>query len=370
MILPIEASPDLGEIARGVANSIAATLTRVRTARVVDSSHARYHISGTLRRENRILRLTLRLLAPMAGMLLWAFSYDGYADHLFAFEEHVAEAASVAIANRLLVAEIGRTRKKPVNDLSAHQLALRAFPLVVSLERDAASQAIDLLGESLARQPDQPFAAALASWCHAQRVIYEFTGSPGDERGSALALARSLTVGHGANDPTVLAILGNTYNAIHDLDTADLMINRALALDGSSAWAWGRSGWIAAYRGNASVAIERLSIALRLAPNDPLVASFETGIGCALFQAGRYREAIVWLERALRTRPSAIWVHRVLCPAYVHDGLFDAARGSLTVLRNASPDSSIATVVSALPMTQDFLDRVANGLEHAGLGLK
>ena len=49
----------------------------------------------------------------------------------------------------------------------------------------------------------------------------------------------------------MLALLGNTYNGVHDLDAAAAAIGRSLNLDGGSTWAWGRSGWIDAYSGRA-----------------------------------------------------------------------------------------------------------------------
>ncbi len=369
-VLPIHAGPEDTSIAGGVTEEIAAALTRGRAARVADPSAARYHVVGSLRRENRTLRLTLRVIEPAMHLLLWASSYDGLADQTFAFEEYVAAAAAAAIRAGLQAAEMVRLRRRTVADLTAHELALRALPSVVALERAAATEAIDLLGESLARDPHQPLAMALAAWCHAQRVIYEFTESPGEERALALALARKAAEGPAGNDALVLAILGNTYNAVHDLGTARVMTDRAVALDGASAWGWGRSGWIETYSGNAEAAIEQLGIALRLNPADALTPSFQTGIGCALFQAGKYLEAARWLSRVVSKKPSAAWAHRVLCPAYVLAGQPAEAARSLAALHESYPDSTITSVVSALPMTQDFLDRIAEGLETAGLALK
>lgn len=369
-VLPIHAGPEETSIAGGVTDEIAAALMRGRAARVADPSAARYHVVGSLRRENRTLRLTLRVIEPAMHLLLWASSYDGLADQSFAFEEYVAVAAAAAIRAGLQAAEMMRLRRRAVIDLTAHQLALRALPSVVALERSAATEAIELLGESLDRDPGQPLTMALAAWCHAQRVIYEFTESPAEERARALALARKAAEGPAGDDALVLAILGNTYNAIHDLETARVMTDRAVALDGASAWGWGRSGWIETYSGNAAAAIERLGIALHLNPADALAPSFQTGIGCAFFQAGKYREATRWLSRVVSRKPSAAWAHRVLCPAYVLMGRPAEAARSLAALHESYPDSTIASVVSALPMTRDFLDRVAEGLETAGLPLR
>ena len=145
-------------------------------------------------------------------------------------------------------------------------------------------------------------------------MIYQFTESPEDEIRRALALARRATTLGG--DATVLAVVGNALTAAHQLDDADFVIRKALALDGGSAWAWGRSGWIDVYAGRPEAAIERFAASLDLAPHDPLSFNNAVGMGVAFFGAGRYREAAHWLERGVAEHPSAAWAHRVLCPAY------------------------------------------------------
>src|ERR1700755_1297628 len=104
---------------------------------------------------------------------------------------------------------------------------------------------------------------------------------------------------------------------------------QARAIDGGCAWAWSRSGWLDVYQGDAESAIERFKIALDLAPQDTLAFNSMIGIGCAHFKAGNYAEAARWQERALTEHPSAVWVHRTLCPAYVLTGARPQARRSL-----------------------------------------
>jgi AraC-like DNA-binding protein/tetratricopeptide (TPR) repeat protein len=368
-VFPIDSTPDDAYIARGIFEELIAVLTTAQSVRVTESGAAPYRLFGNLRHENGTLRVSLRLIESVTTRLLWAGCYDGLAGQRFAFEEHVAASATIAIRASLRVAEVERAWRKSTGDLTAYEFALRALPSVVALERVATARAIDLLGEALARDPDQPFAAALAAWCHAQRVIYQFTTTPAQERAQALELAQRAAANLGADDAMVRAILGNAYNAVHDLDTAEVMVDRALALDGSSAWAWGRSGWIDVYRGRAANAVERLGIALRLNPADVLAPSFQVGLGCAHFQSASYQEAAHWLQHAVTERPSAFWAHRVLCPAYIYAGRKDEAQRSLAALRQEDPDITVSTVVAALPMTRDFLDRVAEGLEGAGLSL-
>jgi len=369
-VLSINSTADTAQLARGVLDELVVALRRGHSVKIVESGLARYRLAGSLRHERGALRLSLRLIESATTQLLWAGSYDGLTDLRFSFEEHVAAAAAGAIRASLQAAEIARVRRMPTADLTAYELALRALPSVVALERDEAARAIDLLGEALALDPNQPFAAALAAWCYAQRVIYQFTATPANERLRALELAQRAAANLADDDALVRAILGNAYNAVHDLDAAEIMINQALALDGGSAWAWGRSGWIDAYRGQSASAIERLGLALTLGPNDKLAPSFQVGLGCAYFQSGRYHEAARWLKRAVIAQPSAFWAHRVLCPAYIHAGRKDEAQRSLAALRQHTPDTTVAATVAALPMTRDVLDRIAEGLESAGLYLE
>jgi hypothetical protein len=65
--------------------------------------------------------------------------------------------------------------------------------------------------------------------------------------------------------------------------------------------------------------------------------------------------------------PGTIWVNRTLAVSYARLGDRLAALDCLDALRRSRPDLTISQVVSAVPFTQDFLDRVAEGLNDLGL---
>jgi Tfp pilus assembly protein PilF len=166
----------------------------------------------------------------------------------------------------------------------------------------------------------------------------------------------------------MLAVLGNALTSLHDVETADLVIRKALSIDGSSAWAWSRSGWIDVYKGETDSAIERFMISLELSPHDSLAFNNRVGIGCAHFNAGRYREAAHWQAQALVEHPSAAWVHRTLCPAYVLAGAKSEAARSLAALRNQYPALTVSQVPLGLPpLPRAFCDNVVGALHGVGL---
>ena len=263
-------------------------------------------------------------------------------------------------------AEIERALRKPGTDLGAHDLALRAMPGVLSLDAEGNARALELLERAMEQDPGHALATALAAWAHAQRVVYHFTTEPQADRARGIELAHRAQALSG--DASVLAVLGNALTLLNELDTAELVIRKALAVDGGSAWAWSRSGWLDVYRGDPESAIERLKIALDLAPHDSLAFNSLVGIGCAHFKAGNYAEAARWQERALIEHPSAIWVHRTLCPAYVLGGARLEARRSLAALREQYPQLTLSEVQRGMPpLPESYRNLVVDALNDVGL---
>jgi AraC-like DNA-binding protein/tetratricopeptide (TPR) repeat protein len=363
---PIEASPENGEIARLVADELATALTRAGVAVARQPRSARYRLTGVMRGWSWQTRLTLRLIESDTGRHLWAHCADGAIGEDSAPREHLATRIAAAIQPCLRLAEIDRAEQKPDGELGPHDLALRAMPGVLSLDASGNARALDLLGRAMDLDPNHALATALAAWAHVQRVVYHFTATPIEERVRSADLARKAQAL--AADATVLAVLGNALTLLHDVEAADLVIRKALSVDGGSAWAWSRYGWIDLYKGDPDSAIERFKIALDLAPHDSFAFNNLVGIGCAHFEAGRYLDSAHWQERALVEHPSAAWVHRTLCPAYVLGGAKPEAQRSLAALQEQYPELTVLDVQQGLPpLSPSYCDRLFNALRTVGL---
>jgi AraC-like DNA-binding protein/tetratricopeptide (TPR) repeat protein len=362
---PIETMSGHDEAARGIADELATAMTRAGVAVSAQPGSARYHLAGAIRGTDAQTRLVLRLIDRETGRHLWAQRIDGAWTSVAAFDEQLATRIAAALQPSLRAAEIDRALRKPDFDLTAQDLALRAMPCVLSLDDVGNARALELLNAAMTRDPDNPLPFALAAWAHGQRVVYYFSSDPLRDRRLSAELAKKALVLRA--DPTVLAIVGNALSLLND-GTAEQVIAKALAIDGSSAWAWSRSGWIDAYRGNDESAIERFMIALELAPNDSLAFNNKYGIGIAHFNAGRYREAAHWQACALAEHPSSAWMHRTLCPAYVFAGARTEAAESVRLFRESYPELTLAKVTGGLrPLPQPFRERVVEALHDAGL---
>jgi adenylate cyclase len=388
-VLPFQnmsGDPEQEYFADGMVEEITAALCRVRDFFVIARNSAfsykgravpipqvsrelgvRYLIEGSVRRGGDRVRITAQLIDGPSGNHLWADRYEGAVADIFDLQDRITESVVGAIQPSVRSAEIERARRKRPESLDAYDFVLRAYPNVWSLERAANVEALKLLSQAIAIEPGYSLALSLAAWCHAQQVVYNWSADPEIARAEALRLAQTAIAAGGEDDPTILTVLGAAYTIVYNHDVAARFLEKALALDPNSAWAWNRSGWLQSYRDHPEVAIEHFERALRLSPFDPMNFNVFVGISGAHFVAGRYSEAALWAEKGLLERPGATWVYRNLVGIYARLGREADARAGLARLLNEYPDLTISKVVSALPYSRPALDRVAEGLRKAGM---
>jgi adenylate cyclase len=121
------------------------------------------------------------------------------------------------------------------------------------------------------------------------------------------------------------------------------------------------------YLGNSEAAIEHFERSLRLSPIDPINFNSYVGIGAAHVDAGRYDEAVKWIEKGLRERPDAVWAYRQLASAYANAGRLQEARDAVATLLRTYPNVTISQLLALIPATPDYISRYAEGLRKAGL---
>jgi len=381
----IGGDPEQEHLADGIVEDITAALSRVRSFFVIarNSAYAykgravnlrqvsrelgvRYALEGSVRRVGNRVRISAQLIDATTGTHLWADHYDGVVEDLFDFQDQITASVVGAIQPSIRAAEIERARRKRPESLDAYDLVMQALPLVWSLERENNREATRLLEEALRLDPNYPLAFSLAAWCCGQRVVYNWTSSPDEERQEALHKAQ-VAASLESDDPFTLTVLGAALTITREYKRASVVLERALALDPNSAWAWNRSGWLHNYQDDPETAIRHFERSLRLSPFDPMAFNCDMGIGSAHFIAGRYEESVAWQERALLAHPESAWIHRNLAPAYALAGQKGKAAESVRELLKAYPGIRISDVTGALAFSQEVLDRIAEGLRLAGL---
>jgi adenylate cyclase len=162
-------------------------------------------------------------------------------------------------------------------------------------------------------------------------------------------------------------VLGTIHSLAADHLTARVLLERALAIDPNSAWAWSRMGWLDTYSGHPETAEANFRRALRLSPLDPMNFNSHAGIGAAKQMAGDYDGAIEYLWRALRERPGAHWLRRTLCVSLMGAGREDEARAMAQELLRHLPNFTIAEYLEATPVLLPVKERYAKLLRALDL---
>src|SRR5262249_10597202 len=141
-----------------------------------------------------------------------------------------------------------------------------------------------------------------------------------------------------SDDPLILAVLGAVHTFVHNVGTARVLLERAVAIDPNAAWAWHRLAWIDVYSDRAEAAIEKFERALRLSPLDPTNFNNYVGIGSAHETRQEYEQAVAFYQRGLEERPHARWLYRHLASAYVGAGRMEEAKAAFDQMMLAYPD--------------------------------
>jgi len=293
----------------------------------------RYVLEGSIRKAGPKLRITGQLIDALTGAHLWADRFDGSMDDVFDLQDKVAVSVAGVIEPALREAEIRRSAARPTVDLSAYDLYLRSLPLRRGWGKTPALQALVLLRQAIARDPNFGPALAAAAWCTSQLIMGDWADEPETARRDVLDLVRR-AVRAAPDDPEVLVWAAGSLEAVvEDLGEALAMVDYALSLNPSSAIGWMWSGFLRLFAGSTDAAIEHFETSLRLDPRTPLRSFHHTGLGACYFFQRRFDEAAALLAGSLRQVPTYVTTAWVLASCYAHMERLDDARGIIDHLR-------------------------------------
>ena len=152
----------------------------------------------------------------------------------------------------------------------------------------------------------------------------------------------------------------------HDLAIAELQT--ALELNPSLAWAHYGVGAALVFSGRAREALPFLQSAMKLSPRDPNMGSFLVRMADAHLFMRDYDEAIAWAKKALRQSGFQWSRYAVLVSALGHLGRLEEASRALQELRMRRSDFSIDFVQAThLIADTDDMSHYLEGLRKASV---
>ena len=302
----------------------------------------RYVLEGSVRKAGGRVRITAQLIDAATSAHLWADRFDGLLQDVFDMQDQVASSVAGVIEPALQAAETARSAGRSTTDLTAYDLYLRGYAMVMSRSGQT-PEALLLMEQAFARDPGYGPALAWAAFCCARLMIDgESQDLPGDRQKGIDFARRALKVA--GDDP---AIIANAAEALayfgEDIGTMMTLVDRSLALNPNFARGWHVSANIRFWGGYPDTAIEHAGMALRLSPRARVGNTFFR-IGAAHFVSRRFDKAVPNLLIAIEEDPSFLNPRRFLAACYAHMGRLDDARELVArlraITRNVIPDAS------------------------------
>jgi AraC-like DNA-binding protein len=248
----------------------------------------------------------------------------------------------------------------------AIRLTFDALPLAFAVAPKQCKAALEGLERPIELASDYGLPRAIAAWCWGQRAAHRFSSAPDEDRRRAAQMAQE-AYDLAPHDPLTLTLGSGALVLLHRLEEADRRLERALAMDPWLGYAWVRRGWMSAYLGDGEGAIRELRTALHLMPFEPLRHLSFIGMGCAHFVAERYDRAALWVQGGVEACPGSFWAERIAVAAAALVGARGQARRMGRQLMGKDPDLTVSEATRAWPFTPNFMSRLGDGLEIAGL---
>jgi adenylate cyclase len=295
----------------------------------------RYVLEGSLRKAGNRIRVTAQLVEAETGNHVWAERYDRDLIDIFALQDEITEAVTIAVAPAIGRVELQRAVRKPPESLDAWTSCQRG---VWHLSKATAED------NSLAEQ-------------FFKKAITLDPSFGGGYRGLAAAYREAA---------------GNfqTRNLSEALSSAEALARRAAKLDENDAEARRHVGSALLWRGDYKGAVAELERALAMTPN---LAAAHGILGAALVFSGRPKEGLATLETCMRLDPRSpflftylLWVTIAFYFSREYEAAVEAAKSGI----RSNPDFPLtyrwlAAALGQLDLTADAKEALENAIAIA-----
>jgi adenylate cyclase len=329
----------------------------------------RYVLEGSLRKAGNRIRVTAQLVEAETGNHVWAERYDRDLADIFAVQDEITEAVTIAIAPAVAQAEQQRAMRKPPENLDAWAAYQRGLWHIGRATAEDTRLAHDFFQG--ATEVDPSFAGGyigLASAISAAATAFG-TAALSETQSVEESLARRAIALDPSNAQAYIC-LSVALRDRGDLAGALAEAERAVTLCPNMASAHGRKGQALVFSGKPRAGIEALETALRLDPCSPIMWRELQYLTIGRYLCREYEAAAETAERVIRLYPDFRLPYHWLAASLGQLGRTDEAR---RVLERAIALSALArrsfTRVSfrSLPwMRPEVTDHLFDGLRKAG----
>ena len=257
-----------------------------------------YILEGSVRRADKRIRITAKLIDAETGGQLWAERYDRDASDVFAIQDDIADRVVAQLSEKLRKFSLDRVARSYTPNLEAYDLYIRGRAKRIPPTPENLAAALKMFEKAIEIDPE--FAGGYAGAAYLYVLRYE--------------------------SPSV-----STNAADDDLEIALRLAEEAVKLDPEFGPAWGSLAWAYVRKRRYDEALEAIKKAIAAAPNDSLMRAT---YGWLLGHVGRPQEGIEQVQQAMRMSPDSLPLLYMLGTNYRAAGEFEKAIAALEEHRN------------------------------------
>jgi adenylate cyclase len=334
----------------------------------------RYLLEGSVRRSGQQVRVNAQLVDAETGAHLWAERLDHDLGDLFRLQNEITGQIARALQFELTIADAGRLTEHP--DVLDYILRGRAAWWKSAYGTNYA-EALGLFERALALDPRAVEAQIWLALMLINRVLdfvhgyFHYDASDVDLQRADELVARALAVS--PNSAWAHYVKGQVLRAQSRFDDAAIEYETAIAFDRNLANAYAWLGRCKLHIGSVDEVSPPTEFAIRLSPRDRNLAPWYWQIGAVHLVKARTDEAVAWFEKARSAHAGVHYIHASLAAGYALKGQTGRATVALGEARRLSDCYSSIARLKAAQGTQRFgapkLRALAESTYFAGLRL-
>lgn len=297
----------------------------------------RYVLMGSVRKSERLMRVSVELCDADTGANLWGQKEEVLQGELFDVQDRLVRRIVAGIAPNVRAAELRAAMRKRPENFNAYDFTLRALHTIHSLELNTFLQARDYLNKAMEEDPNFAMPVAWAARWHSIFVGQGWSANQAQDSATAVELALK-AIELDDQNALALATYGHLRSYLfHDYDSAFSYFDRALAACPNHSLAWLLSSGTLSYVGRSVQAVQHAEKALQLSPLDRSLFYYYTFLNLAHYGNGTYEQAVKWGKMSVSENPNYTANLRILTGALVGAGRVDEARDVAAQLLRLEP---------------------------------
>jgi TolB-like protein/Flp pilus assembly protein TadD len=342
---------------------------RVKIRQVAEELGVRYILEGSVRRADNRVRINAQLIDATTGHHLWAKRYDATMVDVFDLQDKITQKIVAALAVKLTSGEQEQVVLKHTDNVAAYDAFLQGREHYVRRTPDDFAEAIRYFEKAIELDPNYGLAyaaLALTYW----ETDHNFWSPSLGVSWNEVRMRAEIYLQKAMNNPTALAhqVASKIHVDRHEHEEAIAKAQRAITLDPNDGNSYLAMAYALIHAGRPKEALDFVQRAMRLDPHYPAYHLFVLGL--AHFSMEQFNEAAISFERALKRNPKNYVPLIHLAATYAHLGREQEAATAIEKLSKVLPIFSVGFVNGRRTFPYKIpvdLDRLLDGLRKAGL---